>query len=162
MDWDEFKAAATLEDISVSMQDYAEYVTGYISTCAYNIVPTIQVKKISNQKTWIKSQVHHRLCARSLAFRSGNETSTKLLSMDWKKSSQQPKVSTADSGRMWQGLQHITDCRTTTNTIISTDSLLDDLNTLYTCFETSSHTTEWRHTHTGTPLPSTNSLRALL
>ena len=44
-DWDVFKAAATLEDSSVSIQDYAEYVTGYISTWVDNIGPTIQIKK---------------------------------------------------------------------------------------------------------------------
>ncbi|XP_024143131.1 uncharacterized protein LOC112155633 [Oryzias melastigma] len=38
-DWDVFKAAATLEDSSVSIQDYADYVTGYISTC---VGPTTQ------------------------------------------------------------------------------------------------------------------------
>ena len=43
-DWDVFKAAATLEDSSVSTQDCAEYVSGYISTCVDSIVPTIQVK----------------------------------------------------------------------------------------------------------------------
>ena len=60
--------------------------------------------------------------------------------------------STADSGRMWQGLQHITDYKTTT-TISSRDSLPDDLNIFYTRFETSSHSTERRHTHTGTTQP---------
>ena len=53
---------------------------------------------------------------------------------------------------MWQGLQHITDYKTTA-TISSTDSLPDVLNIFYTCFETSSHSTERRHTHTGTPRP---------
>ena len=61
--------------------------------------------------------------------------------------------SIADSGRMWQGLQHITDYKTTTNTISSTDSLPDDLSIFYTRFETSSHSTERRHTHTGTTQP---------
>ena len=43
-----------------------------------------------------------------------------------------------------QGLQNITDYRTITS-ISSTDSLPDDLNTFYTHFETSSHTTERGH-----------------
>ena len=68
-DWDVFKAAATLEDSSVSIQDYAEYVTGYISTCVDNIVPTIQVKRFPNQKPWINSQVRHMLRAPSIAFK---------------------------------------------------------------------------------------------
>ena len=68
--------------------------------------------------------------------------------MDRKKPSQHPKgsrekldgfYSTADSRRM-----HVTDYRTTISTISSTDSLPDDLNTFYACFETSSHTTERR------------------
>ncbi len=50
---------------------------------------------------------------------------------------------------MWQGLQHITDYKTTTNTYISpSDSLLDDLNTFYARFKISSVNTERRHTHT--------------
>ncbi len=40
------------------------------------------------------------------------------------------------------------DYRTTTSNISSTDSLPDDLNTFYIRFETSSHNTERRHTHT--------------
>ncbi|KAK2899376.1 hypothetical protein Q8A73_012505 [Channa argus] len=40
-EWDVFKAAATLEDSSVSVQDYAEYVTGYISTCVDNILSDV-------------------------------------------------------------------------------------------------------------------------
>ncbi|KAK3515067.1 hypothetical protein QTP70_006005 [Hemibagrus guttatus] len=52
-------------------------------------------------------------------------------------------------GQMWQGLQHITDYRTTTSTTISpSDSLPDDLNIFYAYFETSSDNTERRHTHT--------------
>ncbi|KAK3537688.1 hypothetical protein QTP70_017909 [Hemibagrus guttatus] len=62
--------------------------------------------------------------------------------------------STADAGRIWQGLQHITDYTTTTGTTISpSDILPDDLNTFYACFETSSDNTERRHTHIGTSQP---------
>ena len=162
-DWDVFKAAATLEDSSVSIQDYAEYVTGYISTCVDNIVPTIQVKRFPNQKPWINSQVRHMLRARSIAFKSGNETEYKAAKYALEKAIRAAKrqyrvkldgfYSTADSGRMWQGLQHITDYRTTTSTISSTDSLPDELNTFYTRFETSSPTTERRPSHTRSTLP---------
>ena len=162
-DWDVFKAAATLEDSSVSIQDYAEYVTGYISTCVDNIVPTIQVKRFPNQKPWINSQVRHMLRARSIAFKLGNETEYKAAKYALEKAIRAAKrqyrvkldgfYSTADSGRMWQGLQHITDYRTTTSTISSTDSLPDELNTFYTRFETSSPTTERRPSHTRSTLP---------
>eukprot|EP00064_Thunnus_orientalis_P012830 superscaffoldBa00002011_g12866 len=42
-DWDVFKDAATQEDSSMNIEDYTEYVTGYISTCDDTIGPTIQV-----------------------------------------------------------------------------------------------------------------------
>lgn len=63
-DWDVFKDAATREDSSVSIQDYAKYVTWYISTCVDNIVPTIQVRKFLNQKPWINrySGTPHAAC----------------------------------------------------------------------------------------------------
>ncbi|KAK3537363.1 hypothetical protein QTP70_008821 [Hemibagrus guttatus] len=160
-DWDVFKAAATWEDFSVSIQDYAEYVTAYISTCVDNIIPTIQVRKFPNQKPWINSQVRHMLRARSFAFTSGNETEYKAAKYGLRKDITVAKrqyrekldsfYSNADAGRMWQGLQRITDYRPTTSTTISSlDSLPDDLNTFYACFETSSDNTEWRHTHIGT------------
>lgn len=42
------EAAATLEDSSVSIHDFAVYVTGYISTCVDNTVPNIQVEKFTS------------------------------------------------------------------------------------------------------------------
>ena len=111
-----FKAAAILEDSSVSIQVCAEYVTEYISTYVNNTVPTIQVKKFPNQKPWINSQVGHILSARFLAFKSGNETEYKAAKYGLKNLSQQPKrqyieklggfYSTADSRQIWQGLHH--------------------------------------------------------
>ncbi|KAK0151122.1 hypothetical protein N1851_007759 [Merluccius polli] len=128
-----------LEDSSVSIQDYAEYVTRYISTCVHNIVPTIQVRKFPNQKPWINSQREYKAvkCGLKKAITAAKRQYREKLDGFY---------STADSGRMWQGLQHITDYRTTTNTISSTDSLPDDLNIFYTRFETSSHSTEEAHT----------------
>ncbi|KAK2921577.1 hypothetical protein Q8A73_001062 [Channa argus] len=163
-DWDVFKAATTLEDSSISVQDYAEYVTGYISTCVDNIVPTILIRKFPNQKPWINSQVRQMLRTRSLAFRSGNETEYKAAKYGLRKAITAAKrqyrekldsfCSTTDSGGMWQGLQHITDYRTnTTNITTSTDSLPDDLNTFYTRFEGPSYTAERGPTHTWTTQP---------
>ncbi|XP_037400811.1 uncharacterized protein LOC108414208 [Pygocentrus nattereri] len=156
-DWDVFKAAATTEDSSVSIQEYAEHVSGYISTCVDYIVPTTQVKRFPNQKPWINSQVRHMLHARSLAYRSGNETEYKATKYRLRKVITAAKrqyrekldgfYSTADSRQMWQGLQHITEYRTITSNISSTDSLPDDLITFYTRFETSS-TSTGRFTHT--------------
>ncbi|KAK3562557.1 hypothetical protein QTP86_002036 [Hemibagrus guttatus] len=121
----------------------------------------LHIWKFPNQKPWINSQVRHMLRARSFAFTSGNETEYKAAKYGLRKDITVAKrqyrekldsfYSNADAGRMWQGLQRITDYRPTTSTTISSlDSLPDDLNTFYACFETSSDNTEWRHTHIGT------------
>ena len=73
-DWDVFKAAATL---FFHQHTYAECVTGYISTCVDDIVPTIQVRKFLNQKPCLSSQVCHML-----HFDQGKRWSTKQQSTD--------------------------------------------------------------------------------
>ena len=50
----------------------AVYAVQY-STCVDNIVHTIKVKKLPNQKPRINSQIGHILHARSLVYKSGNE-----------------------------------------------------------------------------------------
>ena len=143
-DWDVFKATAILEESSVSIQNYAEYVTGYISTCVDNIVPTIQVKKFPNQKPWINSRVQRMLRARSTAFKSGNEMGYKAAKYGLRRAITAAKrqyFSSADSGRMWKVLQQITEHRNTTSFISSSDSLPDDLIYFYTRFKTTSEIT---------------------
>ena len=119
-DWDVFKLQPLWRTL---LSAYRTMLSGSINTCVDNIVPTIQVKKSPNQKLWINSRTR----------------STKLQSLDWKKPSQRPKGRTE---RSWTGsvpllspgcgLQYITDYRTSTSTISSTDSLPDHLSTFYT------------------------------
>jgi len=151
-DWDVFKVAATQEDFSVNVHDYAEYVTKYISTCVDNIIPTIKVRKFPNQKPWINSQVRYMLRAQSYAFASGIETKYGLRrAITAAKVQYREKLdsfySTADAGRMWQGLQHVTDFRTNTSVISYSDSLPDDLNTFFARFEIPSVNKERSHSH---------------
>uniref|UniRef100_A0A8C8DGK4 Reverse transcriptase domain-containing protein n=1 Tax=Oryzias sinensis TaxID=183150 RepID=A0A8C8DGK4_9TELE len=92
------------------------------------------------------------LRARSTAFTSGNESEYKAAKYGLRKAITAAKrqyrekldgfYSTADSGRMWRGLQHITDDRSSTITISAADSLPDELNAFYTRFETSTPHTE--------------------
>ncbi|KAI4901613.1 hypothetical protein NFI96_028146, partial [Prochilodus magdalenae] len=163
-DWDVFRAAATLEDSSVSIDDYAEYVTGYIHTCIENIVPIIQVGKFPNQKPWVNSEVLQMLRARSVAFKSGGETELKVAQYKLKKAIRSAKrqhrekterlYSTADPRRMWQCLDKITDFRSRPGNIISSSgSLPDDLNAFYTRFETPTPTTPTEYTHTSNTRP---------
>ncbi|KAI4876485.1 hypothetical protein NFI96_000039 [Prochilodus magdalenae] len=169
-DWDVFRAAATQEDSSVSIDDYAEYVTGYIHTCIENIVPIIQVRKFPNQKPWVNTEVLQMLRARSVAFKSGDETALKVAQYKLKKAIRSAKrqhrekterlYSTADPRRMWQCLDQITDFRSRPGNIISSSSSLpDDLNAFYTRFETPPTPTAYTHTSThSTPVPPTSRL----
>lgn len=161
--WEVFRAAAIREDASVSIDDYADYVSGYISTCVENIVPTIQVRKFPNQKPWVNREVLQLLRARSAAFRSGDEAEYKAAQYRLKKAIRTAKrqyrektesfYSSADPRRMWQCLDHITDFRTgsSSSTIRASDNLPDDLNAFYTRFEATTTPTEHRHTPTMQP-----------
>lgn len=46
-----FKIAAVRDDFTVDLEEYASVVTGYISTCIANIVPTKCDKNIPKPKT---------------------------------------------------------------------------------------------------------------
>ena len=114
-----FKTAALRDDSTVDLEEYASSVTGYISTCVENIVPTKRCRTYPNQKPWINCEVRSMLRARSTAFASGNAEDYKKARYDLRRSMREAKrqcrlklegfYSTADSRRMWQGLQHITD-----------------------------------------------------
>ena len=158
-----FKAAAILEDSSVSVQNYAEYVTGYISTCVDNIVSTIQVKKFPNQKPWINCRVRCMLHACTTVFIFGNQTEYKAAKCGLRRAITDAKrqykeklggfYSSADFGQMWQGLQQITEYRNTTSIISSSDSLPDDLINFYSHFEITRDITGRSH-HTWPTQPS--------
>ena len=95
------------------------------------------------------------LHAHSTAFKSGNETEYKAAKYGLRRAITAAKrqyrekldgfYSSADSGRMWQGLQQITEYRNTTCIISSSDSLPDDLISFYTRFETTSDITGRSH-----------------
>ena len=104
------------------------------------------------------------LRARSIAFKSGNETEYKAAKYALEKAIRAAKrqyrvkldgfYSAADSGRMWQGLQHITDYRTTTSTISSISISLQPLRDLQPHHREEALT----HQEHPPPLPPTNRL----
>ena len=119
-----------------------------ISRIMYRTMVIIGKSRQDKLVLYMIPYVRHILHARSLAFKSGNETGYKVAMYQLEKAITEVKrpyrekldsfYSTADYRRMWQGLQHITDFR---------ESLPDDLNTFYTRFEISSHTTERDRPH---------------
>ncbi|KAI4879184.1 hypothetical protein NFI96_009857, partial [Prochilodus magdalenae] len=143
---------------------FCKSVTGYIHTCIENIDPIIQVRKFPNQKPWVNGEVLQMLRARSVAFKSGDETELKVAQYKLKKAIRSAKrqhrekterlYSTADPRRMWQCLDQTTDFRSRPGNIISSSgSLPDELNAFYTRFETPTPTTPTEYTHTSTTRP---------
>lgn len=140
-------------------------MTGYISTGVDNIVSIIQIRRFPNQKPWMNSQVRKMLCVRSLAFRSGNTeeyiaAKYKLRETIMKAKRQyREKIesfySTADARWMWQGLQHITDYKSTSDVSSSTVTLPEQLNQFYAHFKTSS---SYTHSHSQIAQPPFNCL----
>ena len=121
-------------------------VTGYISTCIDNIVPTKCCKTYPNQKPWINCDVRSMLRARSTAFASGDTEGYKKARYDLRRSIREAKrrdrvklegyYTTADPRRMWQGLQHITDYQQRSRGVTTSQSTLpDELNEFYACFD---------------------------
>ncbi|KAI4899983.1 hypothetical protein NFI96_001451 [Prochilodus magdalenae] len=142
--WEVFRTAAVREDCTVDLEEYASGVTSYISTCIETIVPTKRCRTYPNQTPWINCDV--RLRARFTAFLSGNAEDYKRTRYDLRRSIRQAKrqyrvklegrYTSADSGRMWQGLRHITDYQQRSREVTTSNTTLpDELNECYARFE---------------------------
>ncbi|GAA6084677.1 ubiquitin-protein ligase E3C-like [Tachysurus ichikawai] len=95
-------------------------------------------------------EVHQREAC-SLAFTSGNETEYKAAKYGLRKAITAAKRQYREKLDSFYS-NAVADYRTTPSTNFnSSDSLLDDLNTFYACFETSSTDTKRRHTHSAHP-----------
>ncbi|KAK3572338.1 hypothetical protein QTP86_031122 [Hemibagrus guttatus] len=134
------------EDSTVDLEKYAAAVTGYISTCTENIIPTKHCKIYPNDKPWINCEARAMLRARSTAFVSGDIGEYKKARYNLCKLIRKAKrdyslrleryYTTADTWRMWQGLQHITEYRQRSQGDITPKiTLPDELNEFYARFE---------------------------
>ncbi|KAK3561746.1 hypothetical protein QTP86_013312 [Hemibagrus guttatus] len=144
--WAVFKTAALREDSTVDLEEYAAAVTGYISTCTENIIPTKYCKFYPNDKPWINCEVRAMLRARSTAFVSEDIGEYKKARYKLCKSIRKAKkdyslrlegyYTIADSWHMWQGLQHITEYwQRSQGDITPKITLPDELNEFYARFE---------------------------
>ncbi|KAI5624293.1 gastrula zinc finger protein XlCGF28.1-like [Silurus asotus] len=151
-DWDMFREAATYGD-SINLEEYTSSVTCYISKCVEDVTISKTITTRSNQKPWMTANVRALLKQRDSAFRSGDKAALKTARAKLSHAIREAKRAHAkkihdhfqDSGdtrRMWQGIQAITNYRTTSPACDRASpacdrdtSLPDALNDFYARFE---------------------------
>ncbi|KAI4876037.1 hypothetical protein NFI96_025876, partial [Prochilodus magdalenae] len=146
-DWEVFRSAATTDSL-VDINEYATSVTGFIRKCVDDVSQTKQIRTLPNQKPWMNSDVRSLLKAHDAAFKSGNSEELKAARHNLKAGIRAAKHqyssqiaahfnTNSDPRRMWQGIQVITDYKSTVSTPVTTDAALPaELNNFYARFET--------------------------
>ncbi|KAI5102820.1 gastrula zinc finger protein XlCGF28.1-like [Silurus meridionalis] len=144
-DWDMFREAATNGD-SINLEGYTSSVTSYISKCVDDVTISKSITTRSNQKPWMTANVRALLKQRDSAFRTGDKVALKTARAKLSRVIREAKRAHAkkihyhfqDSGdtqRMWQGIQVITNYKTTSPACDRDASLPDALNDFYARFE---------------------------
>ncbi|KAK3550750.1 hypothetical protein QTP70_004593 [Hemibagrus guttatus] len=127
-DWNMFKEAATNND-SINFEEYTTSVTCYIGKCIDDVTVSKTITTRSYQKPWMIAEVHAPLKLRDSAFRAGDKEAlrtarTKLsLAIKEAKRTHAQRIhghfqDSRDSRRMWQGIQAITNYKTTPNSLV--------------------------------------------
>ncbi|KAK3545720.1 hypothetical protein QTP70_011351 [Hemibagrus guttatus] len=144
-DWNMFREAATNGD-SINLEEYTTSVTSYISKCINDVTVSKTITTLSNQKPWMTAEVHSLLKSRDSAFRAGDKAALRTARAKLSQAIREAKHKHAqrihghfqdsgDSRRMWQGIQVITNYKTTPSACDSDASLPDALNDFYARFE---------------------------
>ncbi|KAI5610007.1 gastrula zinc finger protein XlCGF28.1-like [Silurus asotus] len=144
-DWDMFREAATNGEF-INLEEYTSTVTSYISKCIDDVTTFKTITIRSNQKPWMTAKVRALLKTRDSAFRAGDKTALKTARAKLSCAIREAKRAHAkrihghfqDSGdtrRMWQGIQAITNYKTTSPACDRDASLPDALNDFYARFE---------------------------
>ncbi|KAI5088080.1 gastrula zinc finger protein XlCGF28.1-like [Silurus meridionalis] len=144
-DWDMFREAATNGD-SINLEEYTSTVTSYISKCVDDVTISKTITTRSNQKPWITANVHVLLKQRDSAFRSGDKAPLKTTRAKLSRAIREAKRAhvkkihdhfqdIGDTRRMWQGIQAITNYKTSPPACDHDASLPDALNDFYARFE---------------------------
>ena len=134
------------------LDQYASSVLDYISETTDSVTTQKRITMYPNQKPWMNRDVRLLLKARNTAFRSGDAHAYSTARANLKKGIKKAKhhykkkveehFSNSNPRRMWQGLQTITDYRTTKPSPASSDvSFLNELNNFYARFERGNPTT---------------------
>ncbi|KAI5625239.1 hypothetical protein C0J50_15201, partial [Silurus asotus] len=144
-DWDMFREAATNGDF-INLEKYTSTVTSYIGKCIDDVTISKTITTRLNQKPWMTAKVRALLKTRDSAFRAGDKTALKTARAKLSRAIREAKRAhgkrihghfqdSGDTRRMWQGIQAITNYKTTSPACDCDTSLPDVLNDFYTRFE---------------------------
>ncbi|KAK2920678.1 hypothetical protein Q8A73_000163 [Channa argus] len=140
-----FREAATNGD-SINLEEYTSTVTSYISKCVDDVTISKTITTRSNRKPWINANVCALLKQRDAAFRTGDKTALRTARAKLSRAIREAKRAhskkihdhfedSGDTRRMWQGIQAITNYKTTSPDCDRDASLPDALNHFYARFE---------------------------
>uniref|UniRef100_A0A1A8ATP4 Reverse transcriptase domain-containing protein n=1 Tax=Nothobranchius furzeri TaxID=105023 RepID=A0A1A8ATP4_NOTFU len=144
-DWNMFREAATYGD-STDLEEYTSSVSSYISKCIDDVTVSKTIISRPNQKPWITAEVRTLLRTRDSAFKAGDKVALSRARNELSRAIREAKrahaqrihkhfMDSGDTRRMWQGLQAITNYRTTTPACDGDGSLPDALNNFYARFD---------------------------
>lgn len=111
-DWAIFRKCAS------SLDEYTAVVIAYIHFCVELCIPVRSIRKYSNEKPWMNSNVRRWLWERNTALRSGDSEQYKRSRYELRRTIKAAKrqyrdkleqdCTGCDTQRMWKGLQVIT------------------------------------------------------
>ncbi|KAK3515250.1 hypothetical protein QTP70_012923, partial [Hemibagrus guttatus] len=143
-DWKMFREGTNGD--SINLEEYMTSVTSYISKCIDDVTVSKTITTRSNQKPWMAAEVRALLKSRDSTFRAGDKAALRTARGKLSRAIREAKHTHAqrihahfqdsrDSQRMWQGIQEITDYKTTPPACDSDASLPVERNDFCTQFE---------------------------
>ncbi|KAK3559192.1 hypothetical protein QTP86_005186 [Hemibagrus guttatus] len=109
---------------TIKLEEYTTSVTSYIGKCIDDVTVSKTIAIRSNQKPWMTAEVRALLKSRDSAFRAGDKEALRTARAKLSRAIKEAKRTHAqrihghfqdsgDSRRMWQGIQAITNYKTT-------------------------------------------------
>ncbi|KAI4881767.1 hypothetical protein NFI96_000364 [Prochilodus magdalenae] len=140
---------------TTGLEEYTSSVTSYIGKCIDDVTVSKTITTRPNQKQWMTAEVRALLKARDSAFKAGDKAALRKARAKLSQAIREAKRAhgqsihshfrdSGDTRRMWQGIQAITNYRTTPPACDSDASLPDALNHFYS--RTEPHGNEEDHT----------------
>ncbi|KAK3564155.1 hypothetical protein QTP86_009038 [Hemibagrus guttatus] len=131
---------------TINLEEYTTSVTSYISKCIDDVTVSKTITTRSNQKPWMNAEVRALLKSRDSAFKAGDKEALRTARAKLFRAIKEAKHThtqrihghfqdSGDSRHMWQGIQVITNYKTTPSACDSDASFPDVLNDFYARFE---------------------------
>ena len=128
------------------MEEYTSTVLCYIKHCVDTVTVDRRIREYQNQKPWMTKDVQTLLKERDTAFRSGDVVHYSAARTCLKRGIREAKTaykrkiedhfSSNNSRQVWQGVQHITNYKSSNLTVTNSDfSLSEELNCFFARFE---------------------------